>query len=476
MLVRPDFRRCPPIKPQINLGALLDIPTGNYLTGLHGESILNGGLTFTTGIVGPPNYFKSKMLNYMLITGFGRTFSGCEDTWANSNDTEVSINETHLKHLMHRSKLFGGRDVIEEGFWMLTDPTVAPCEKWYDELKTGLYTRKKQAAKIERPTPFPAREPGERMMIIPPTFTGLDSFTKFITSDVMKIQDDNELGDSSGNTLYMRQGLIKSRLMFDLPVLTGGHSHYFLNTAHIGKEMTIATGPVPQAPAKRFQHLKGDQKVKGVPKDWEYLMMNCWHAYNARVLENDTTRGPEYPRDAQDNLPGDKDLNLVSICQLRGKAGQSGFSMDLVVSQADGLLPGLTEFHYLRTNKNYGMTGTLQHGLRLDLLPETRVQRTTVRGLLEEDPKLARAMTITAEIAQMYQFWRHLEPWELCSPAELYEDLKKQGYNWDELLATRGWWTLDNDKHPVPYLSTMDLLKMRSVYPESLRYRPYWMK
>jgi hypothetical protein len=38
------------------------------------------------------------------------------------------------------------------------------------------------------------------------------------------------------------------------------------------------------------------------------------------------------------------------------------------------------------------------------------------------------------------------------------------------LLNTRGWWTLDNDKQEVPFLSTLDLLRMRKGL-----YHPYWL-
>ena len=44
------------------------------------------------------------------------------------------------------------------------------------------------------------------------------------------------------------------------------------------------------------------------------------------------------------------------------------------------------------------------------------------------------------------------------------------GYDWDVLLNTRGYWTLNQYSHPVPYLSTVDLLKMRKGL-----YKPYWM-
>ena len=57
-----------------------------------------------------------------------------------------------------------------------------------------------------------------------------------------------------------------------------------------------------------------------------------------------------------------------------------------------------------------------------------------------------------------------------CTPAELYQDLKDMGYDWDKLLDTRGYWLINQyDKDNVPYLHTVDLLKMRKGL-----YHPWW--
>ena len=43
-MIKPDIKPAPAIKPLFNIGALLDIPTGMWVHGKHGESILLGGL------------------------------------------------------------------------------------------------------------------------------------------------------------------------------------------------------------------------------------------------------------------------------------------------------------------------------------------------------------------------------------------------------------------------------------------------
>jgi hypothetical protein len=199
-------------------------------------------------------------------------------------------------------------------------------------------------------------------------------------------------------------------------------------------------------------------------------MSNCWHAYNAAPLINQGTKAPEYPSDKDDSVSGDTDLNLVKLRQLRSKSGPSGYELEIIVSQSEGVLPELTEFHFIKDNDRFGITGTLQH-YNLDLYPECKLQRTTVRGKIDSDPRLCRALNITAELLQMHMFWRHLEEGILCTPKELYDDLVKLGYDMNTLLDTRGWWTMENEKHPVPFLSTMDLLRMRKGL-----YTPYWMK
>jgi uncharacterized protein YtpQ (UPF0354 family) len=65
----------------------------------------------------------------------------------------------------------------------------------------------------------------------------------------------------------------------------------------MGKDLNIATGPIPQAPVKKLQHLKNGDKIKGVTDQFFFLMSNCWHAYNASPLLNQSTKGPEYPLD-----------------------------------------------------------------------------------------------------------------------------------------------------------------------------------
>ena len=134
-------------------------------------------------------------------------------------------------------------------------------------------------------------------------------------------------------------------------------------------------------------------------------------------------------------------------------------------------MPALTEFHHIKTNNKYGIDGS-NVNYALDLRPDVRLSRTTVRKKLDTDPLLVRAVNITSELLQIGKFHpQYIDNGLLCTPKELYDDIKAMGYDWDTLLNTRGWWTPDQYKKDIlQYLSTIDLLKMRKGM-----YVPYWL-
>lgn len=468
MLLRPQFKETPNVKIMFNIGALLDIPTGYYVRGKYGESILNGGLGIMTAVTGIGNSFKSTLMHYMMLSAASKV---AEVTATNMStyDTELNIHEARLKAFSDTFDVFRGKDIIDEGMWSITDKTVYQGNEWYEIFKAYLKDKRANFKDLLLETPFLERDKVTLMKTITPTFGEMDSLTYFATADVDKIQDENELGESGGNMIHARQGLAKSRLFMELPALVGGSNHFMLFSAHLGKDMALQSGPYAAPPVKKLHGLKNGDKIKGVTDNFFFLMSNCWQSYNATPLLNKDTKGPEYPLNPNDPQPGNLDLNTVTIKQLRSKSGPTGAVFDILVSQSSGVLPSLTEFHYLRTNERYGLTGTANFSL--DIYPAVKLTRPSLRSKIDSDPLLRRALNITAELCQISLMWRHLDSRLICTPKQLYDDLIALGYDWDVLLKTRGYWVFNNDKHPVPFLSTMDLLRCRIG-----EYRPYWLK
>ncbi len=466
---KPGFTQISNVKVMINIGAGLDIPTGFYVKGFYGENILLGGLGMVTGVVGIGNSFKSTIMHYMMLSAADRITSSVE-TSMSTYDTEVNIHEERLNQYSRKFYNFKDRDIINDGTWVITDKTIYYADKWFTKLKEYLDSKFSNAKKYMVETPFMSRDKTTPINIIIPTFTEIDSFSEFETSDVAKIQDENELGDSGGNTIHMRQGLGKTRFLMEIPNLAGTNNHYFLMTAHVGKDMNMASGPYAPPPTKKLQHLKHGDKIKGVTDKFFFLLSNCWHVFNTAPLINQSTKGPEYPKNSDENMQGDLDLHVASMRQLRSKSGPSGSIIDLVVSQTEGVLPSLTEFHYIKTEDRFGLSGTL-HSYSLDIYPDVKLSRTTIRSKIDNDDKLKRALNITSELCQMHQYFKTNRE-VLCTPKELYDDLVKLGYDWDFILTkTRGWWAINDKHHPLKFLSTMDLLNIRAGI-----YKIYWLE
>ena len=454
------------VKPMINIGSLLDISTGTFVEGSHGEYILNGGLANITGIVGIGNNFKSTVMHYMSFTALSRI----KGSFGNTYDTEVNVHESHLSEVLSHNVELAGEDVFQNGRWIITDKTIYSGNKWYELFKEFCDNKVKAGIKNKVDTPFLERDLKTPMKILLPTFTEIDSFTEFETDDVAKMQGDNELGDSGANTIHMRQGLAKMRFLMDAPKYNGSSNNYLLMTAHIGKESAMQAGAGGRdMPISKLKHLKNGDKIKGVTDKFTFITNNCWHCFNANPLMQAEGNGPLYPRNSEDNLKYDTDLNTVHLRNLRSKSGVSGMTLILIVSQSEGVLPSLTEFHYIKEMERYGLEGNVQN-YSLTLYPDVKLSRTTVRNKIDNDPLLRRALNITSEMCQMTNTWHGLDKTLMCTPKQLYDDIKALGYDWSMLLTTRGWWTTDNDKHPVPFLSTMDLLNMRAG-----RYHPYWL-
>lgn len=462
---RPGYTPVDELKIRINVGCLMDIPNGRYVRGAKGENILLGGLAPMTGIVGKGNSFKSTLGHYMILSAASKVAESGYEPYINTFDTETNIELERLHDFSQQFAAFREHDIIGERMWDITDSTKHSGDEWFDLLKNYLRTEKiKNKKDYIVKTPI-LNKKGEPIEMVFPTFGEVDTLTEFETSDVIAMKDKNVIGDSGANTLHMRSGLAKTRLISELNNLANGTSHYTTLIAQVGAETGIQQGPVP-VNTKRLQHMPTGDKVKGVSDKFFFLTQNVWMSVSTSVLMNQTTKGPEYPRfrDAIDE--GSKDLNIVQLLQLRSKFGESGFRLPIIVSQLEGVLPSLTEFHYIKEEDRWGLEGN-NTVYNLILYPDVKISRTTVRSLLNSDPMMRRAVRISAELLQIKKFARTL-PFEVPDMKELYEKIGKE-YDWNILLNTREYWTFNQYEHPVPFLSSMDVLEMYHGL-----YRPYW--
>ena len=451
----------------LNLGAGMDIPTGSFLPGKYGERILNGGLGVVTGVTGKGNNFKTTCDEWFMARAAAR-YSTEIETDITTYETEENKNHHRVTSLYQQEYEFAERDLFEEGVYTITGKSSAFGDKWWAGIKDYLDNKSKNRKEILLETPFMASDKKSLVRIAQPTFSLMDSFSEFETSDIAKIMDDNELGDAGGNTIYMRQNLSKNRFLMEYPRYGVSNQHYLLTTTHFGKEIQMAAGPYAPPPEKKMNSMKPGEKVKGAPDKYFYLTHWLIHLSGSAILK--TKDGTvEYPRDTDDKRVGDTDLWLVPGNFLRNKTGPSSVQIELIVSQSEGVQPSLTEFHMLRKSR-WGLVGNDMNYVNA-LLPEEKLSRSVIRRKLASSAPLRRATNIASELYQMSLYHKHGRS-NIVTPEELYAKIKEKGYNWDMILnKTRGWWKPNNERHPLLFLSTQDLLNMADG-----TYHPYWLE
>ncbi len=463
---KPGFTEVDPYKVSYNVGCLIDIPTGKYVRGQRGENILNGGLSLFTAVAGKGNSYKSTLAHYLVLSGANIVAESGILPYLNSYDTETNVDIPRLRKLSHRFPLFAKNDLFDLKAWDVSDKNGHLGNEWFKILKEYLKNEKiKNKKDYIRETPMVDRE-GKPISTIVPSFGEVDSISEFTTDATEEIQDKNEIGDSGGNTIHMRSGLDKTRLLMEIPAMCNASSHYMVMTAHVGKEIPMQQGPYA-VPTKTLPHMKPGEAIKGVAGKFFFLPTSFWQAMTTSLLNNQGTKGPEFPKRRDDPEEGSTDLNVVTFKQLRSKSGPSGFTIDVVVSQSEGVLPTLTEFYYLKNEDKYGFEGN-DRNFNIILLPEVKLMRTTVRETIDNNPQLRRAIKILADLRQISTFHKDLPA---VPDLVAFRDKLGKQYGWDKLLATRDYWTFNQYEHEVPFLSTLDLLEM---YYD--KYTPYWMK
>lgn len=454
------FEQAPRLRPIFNLGCLFDIPTGRYYKGKHGEMILCAGLASFTGIAGRGNMGKSLIAHFMILRIMARYM-----TKANFYDTETSMTLERLYQLAMQFPELAGEDLAELKKLVLTDSTMISGNKWFDKFRDMSMLKKKEAKSLQRTMPFIDNK-GDYIKCIMPHLFEIDSLSMFITDSVDAIYDKNEIGDASANTDALRSAAAKTQMLMQMPNLTAGANNLVIATAHAGdKHQLDQYAPDP----KKLAHLKGKTVFKNVPEKFTFLTNNLWYCNSVSVLQNKATKAPEFPAGPEDNLEGDTDLNLLVMQNLRAKSGPTGMPFEVIYSQREGLLVGMTEFNYCKFFK-YGIGGH-DRAYFIELCPDITMQRTTVRGKIRDNPRLQRALEIQSEMCQMENLGFGQARGYLMEPKDLYTKIKEMGYNWDELLETRGYWDFEENKNPKNFLSTLDILRMAKG-----EYVPYWYK
>ena len=471
MLPRPKIDLSDEIKPMWNVGALMDIPTGHYENGQYGDSILNGGLPLVSAIAGPPNIGKTILAEYMAHVATNNFLEVLDDAYLTEYDSEANKVLRGNERLIARHAKLVERDAMNTGIIEFTDITKHYGNEWWAKVKEQMDEKVANKKSLTYQLPIVDKD-GKPISVIQPSGIVLDSLSEFTTEANALLQDSNELGEGGGNMVHAKSGGDKTRFLMELPRMTGRSNTFIIMTAHIGEVMNFNSSPYAPQPVKMLKGLPSNIKIKGIPRKADYLLQSLWYLKNLSYMVNQTTKAEEYPLEKEEFQVIDKpefcDLREMLAMQLRGKSGVSDYSLPIVYSQKQGVLPSLTEFNYLKNYCNRFGLSEGKNNYSMLLYPSVNLSRTTVRTKIDNDYKLRRAINFTSELAQAIEH-RKIEHDLLCTPADLFNDIKTAGYDWDELLETRGYYLPNDHLHKRKRLSLKDLLKMRKGL-----YKPYW--
>jgi len=136
------------LKPLINIGALMDIPTGTYITGMKDEKIINGGLSGVVGVIGRGNNFKSTIIHYLMLQADNRLSASKLDIPMHTYDTEdnMSLNVERFNSFANRFNYIKENPLYHPDLWSIVSKSEMSAEEWIKQV-VDLAKKKESDAK-----------------------------------------------------------------------------------------------------------------------------------------------------------------------------------------------------------------------------------------------------------------------------------------------------------------------------------------
>ena len=440
--------RClPPISYPTASG--FDMQIGEALQGVDGKWYFNGGISRgITGIVAGPNAYKSTIMGSLVMRS--KTIHSGTDVII--HDTEGSFTRDPLRELRLAGE-FSDKSSHENMVYLDGSNTIDELEAIVDDICT-----KKDKARKDYivDSPFLDLSTGKPMQMWIPTYIVVDTWTNAISADEVEIQTKG-VGDSKNNTIFMKGGQKKTIYLPKLNMQCNRYGLCVILVCHVGKQSTMGQTNPNVPPPKQLMHMRQGEQIKGTGSQFDRLTNPLLQVTSVKKLiaaDGDS----EYK---YGSAPAD-DLNEIVVKVLRNKIGQgSGTSTAYVVSQKDGLQNTLSYYNYMRSNKYTGLLGNVQRH-QCAFMPDVTLTRNTARGLFHENPKLCRAMELTAQYVYIKENWNlNNMPFDFSkTPEQVYETLSKSSELLERVLTSRGYWLAGFDSPSQEYLSIFDVLAL----------------
>ena len=454
-----QFGMCHGFQPvYFHTGTIYDFEAGRLSRGVNDSFLIGGGYgNFVTAAQGANNTFKTTLILSNLL----RMLSIYPDANLVIVDTEGSI-VANLERLIRLSDR-KDREILERIHPI--DGRQHSIGGIYRILKNICEEREKLGKDLWVESPFVNLETKQKIKTRKPLIFLIDSVSKLISSESQDLIDKDGLDGDKIATVNMTNGNRKSIFMDQVSILCAKYGVGFVLTAWVGGIIDMN----PRAPklGKQFTESRHGEKSKGTSTSYDYLIHVAYQIMNSSVYWADDKKKDacRYPYDEY-TLP--KDLHQVTLKFLRSKINMSGNDISpFVMAQRDGLQPHLTALDYLKTNENYGLNLSGSHGstMALQLMPEEKHTRMTIRKALDTNYEMQRALEITYQLHYVQTYWRHFiqEKYPVIyNPEEVYNKFiaKESSIKIQDILNSRGYWTYDtkNKRKEMNIFQIMDLL------------------
>lgn len=428
----------------VNTGTLFDLYTGVYERGTTGW-VLNGGLSQAVGIMGRGQTYKSGLAGSFLANAM--TIHPQAEAYV--YETEGTIPGATRYDDFVAPKQVSDRIVF-------TNTTTGSLTEFYENFNK-LVTEKlahKKDYMVE--SPFLDAKTGKPFKTWIPTFVLVDSFSRATVSKGDEALNENAIDDSALNTLYMLNGNAKTKIMMDLPAKATKAGIYTILTAHVGDQIAMNSF---MPPSKQLQFMKQADKLKNVGSNFTFLTTALIQTLKATTLQ-DSNKECLYPTP----YSTDVEVNKVETFMVRCKNNASGNQLPFVVSQYQGILNAVTNFDYLRNNKDFGLIQSGNRGYAPVLLKDKVVGRKNIRTLTENDYELKRALELIAQLCFIQNNWSTWNmPEFVRMPVEQFAELlsKSEKCSIQRVLNSTGSWS--TSKQEREHMTLLDILAFLDI-------------
>lgn len=429
--------------PYVNTGTLFDIMTGRFRQGVNDDWVLDGGLSQCLGISGRGQTYKSGLAGSL----FARALNVYKDAEAYVYESENTIpSAARYDDFVPANQPVSDRIVFK-------NPTDYSLSGFYEDFKTLVEEKLKHRGDYLMESPFLNPQTGKPFKVWYPTFVLIDSFSRARSEVGDQQMEDNAIDGSKMNTYFLFDGNVKSKIMNDLPSRASKAGIYCIMTAHVGDKVDM--DPYSPSP-KQLQYMKNTDRMKNVGSNFEFLTTALIQTIKATCLQTPDKRCL-YPCKGSTDV----EVNQVDTTLIRCKNNASGIQVPFVISQYQGILNEVTNFHFLRQQKNFGMNVKGNNQIFNPLImPEANLCRQNIRESAQ-DYRICRALELTAQLCFIQRMWSTFRmPEYISTPPEKFAELlstsKKMSV--DRVLESTGTWNFG--KQERERLTILDVLKV----------------